>query len=108
MSEPRTEAIATWRLYKTAIGLAWFTIFYNLVEGGISAWLGYSDESLALFGFGIDSFIEVISGLGIVIMIFRIQKHPESHRNQYEKLALKITGVAFYLLVAGLLITAAY
>lgn len=64
--------------------------------------LGYEDESLSLFGFGADSFIEVMSGVGIAIMIFRIKQNPNSTKSIFEKAALKITGTAFYLLSAGL------
>ncbi len=63
-------------LYKIAFGLALFTIVYNIEEGLISTYLGFEDESLALFGFGSDSFIEVISGFGIAHMILRIQNYP--------------------------------
>lgn len=96
------------RLFKTAFGLAIFTIVYNLAEGLISTTLGIQDESLALFGFGTDSFIEVISGLGIVHMIVRIQRQPESKRDQFERTALQITGYAFYALVIGLVVTSLY
>jgi hypothetical protein len=71
-------------------------------------YFGISDESLALFGFGADSFIEVISGLGIAGMIIRIRKNEQVNRSGFEKTALKITGTAFYLLVAGLILTAGY
>lgn len=98
----------TRRLYKVAFGLAIFTIVYNIVEGLISTYLGLEDESLALFGFGTDSFIEVISGLGIAHMILRIQNNPNSKRDDFERTALKITGVAFYLLVVALVITSIY
>lgn len=94
--------IETKKLYKFAFLLAIVTIFYNLVEGLISTYFGYEDESLALFGFGVDSFIEVLSGLGIAHMIIRIQRHPQSNRDDFERTALRITGVAFYLLVVGL------
>lgn len=96
------------QLYKTAFGLALFTIFYNVVEGIVSTYLGFEDESLALFGFGTDSFIEVISGLGIAHMILRIRKNPESNRDNFERTALRITGTAFYLLVMGLVATSLY
>ena len=96
------------RLFKVAFGLAVFTIVYNLAEGLISTTLGIQDESLALFGFGTDSFIEVISGLGIVHMITRIQKQPDSNRDPFERTALQITGFAFYALVIGLVITSFY
>lgn len=91
------------KLYKKAYLLSLFTIFYNIAEGIISMILGFEDETLALFGFGVDSFIEVISGVGIAIMIKRIQNNPHSSKSPFEITALKITGTAFYLLSIGLL-----
>lgn len=88
--------------YKRAFWLSLFTIFYNIIEGIVSMALGYADETLSLFGFGADSFIEVISGIGIAIMILRIKQNPESQKSRFEVTALKITGSAFYLLSAGL------
>lgn len=95
------------RLYQIAFGLAIFTIFYNIIEGLISVYFGYEDESLTLFGFGVDSFIEVISGVGIATMILRIQANIHNRTN-FEKTALRVTGFAFYTLVAGLTITSFY
>jgi len=91
-------------LYKNAYHLSLFTIFYNIAEGLVSMILGYKDDTLTLFGFGVDSFIEVMSGIGIAVMILRIQQNPESSKNEFEIKALKITGTSFYLLSAGLLI----
>ncbi len=96
------------KLYKIAFWLAVFTIVYNILEGIISTYLGFEDESLTLFGFGSDSFIEVISGLGIAHMIIRIKKNPDSKRDNFERTALRITGFAFYMLVVGLVITSVY
>jgi divalent metal cation (Fe/Co/Zn/Cd) transporter len=89
--------------YRKAYRLSQFTIFYNIIEGIVSMILGYKDETLTLFGFGIDSFIEVMSGIGIAIMILRIKQNPNSPKSSFEKKALKITGTAFYLLSAGLI-----
>ncbi|MFD2518745.1 cation transporter [Salinimicrobium flavum] len=94
--------------FKLALWLAVFTIVYNLAEGLVSLYFGYEDESLALFGFGADSFIEVISGLGIMHMIIRIRNNPASKRDSFEKTALKITGTAFYILVVGLVSSSLY
>lgn len=58
------------RWVRRAIGLAWLTISYNLVEGVVAMWFGVVDESVALFGFGADSFIEVASA-GVVLWRFR-------------------------------------
>ena len=96
------------RLFKIAFGLAVFTILYNIAEGLISMYFGYSDDSLTLFGFGADSFIEVLSGLGIAHMVLRIQRQPDSNRDNFERTALTITGFAFYILVIGLITTSIY
>jgi len=95
-------------LYKTALRLAEITILYNLVEGFISVFFGIVDETISLAGFGLDSFVEVISGAGIIHMVRRIRLNPESDPDRYEKTALRITGISFYLLSAGLMLTAIF
>ncbi|MFA6438510.1 MAG: cation transporter [Bacteriovoracaceae bacterium] len=94
------------KLYKFALYLSIFTIFYNIAEGLISMMVGYSDESLTLFGFGVDSFIETMSGVGIAAMVIRIANNPASNKSPFEITALKITGWSFYLLSGGLLLSA--
>jgi divalent metal cation (Fe/Co/Zn/Cd) transporter len=96
------------RYFHYALWLGYFTIFYNLLEGLVSLFFGVEDEALTLLGFGVDSFIEVLSGIGIVAMVYRIRRSPETPRSQFEKTALRVTGTSFYLLTAGLGITAAY
>ena len=91
------------KLYKRAFQLSLFTIIYNIIEGSFSMFMGYEDQTLTLFGFGIDSFIEVMSGIGISVMIYRMKQNPDSPKNRFEINALKITGTAFYILSAGLL-----
>jgi len=91
------------KLYDQAYRLSLFTIFYNVIEGVVSMLMGYEDETLTLFGFGVDSFIEVMSGIGIAVMILRIRQNPDSPKSNFEIKALKITGTAFYMLSVGLL-----
>jgi divalent metal cation (Fe/Co/Zn/Cd) transporter len=91
------------KLYKSAILLSILTIIFNLFEGLASVYFGYKDETLTLFGFGADSFIEMISAAGIYVMVKRIMCNPQSHRNKFETTSLQITGMSFYLLSAGLL-----
>ena len=91
------------KLYKSARLLSIFTIIFNLFEGLVSVYFGYKDETLTLFGFGVDSFIEMISAAGIFIMVKRIMTNPQRNRNKFETTSLKITGMSFYLLSAGLL-----
>lgn len=92
------------KLYSKALLIAQFVVIYNIIEGIISMFLGYENESLTLFGFGVDSFIEVASNLGVVFMIRRIQQNPNSDKSTFEVKALKITGWGFYLLSISLLI----
>jgi len=96
------------KYWSIALWLALFTIFYNLAEGAVSIYFGAQDETLTLFGFGIDSFIEVMSGLGILAMVLRIRKNPGTPRSQFERTALRITGASFFILAAGLGATALY
>jgi divalent metal cation (Fe/Co/Zn/Cd) transporter len=96
------------KYWQAALWLALFTIFYNFAEGIISVYFGVEDEALTLFGFGVDSFIEVMSGVGILAMVLRIRQNPDTPRSQFERAALRVTGTAFYLLAAGLAATALY
>ena len=91
-------------LIKKAFILSLITIFYNIAEGIISVYFGTGDETLALLGFGVDSFVEVISGIGIAHMILRMRYSKVQSRDSFEKTALKITGTSFYLLTIGLII----
>jgi len=92
------------KLIRTAFTLSFITIFYNIAEGIISVYYGTGDETLALLGFGIDSFVEVISGIGIAHLVLRMKYSEVQSRDTFEKTALKVTGSAFYLLTAGLIL----
>jgi divalent metal cation (Fe/Co/Zn/Cd) transporter len=96
------------RLYATANVLAVLTIFYNLGEGLVSVWFGIADEALTLFAFGADSFVEVVSAVGVWHMVRRLRRSSDENRDAFERQALRITGAAFYLLAVGLSITAAW
>jgi len=94
------------QLYRTASLLALVTIYYNIAEGAVSVWLGADDETIALFGFGLDSFVEVISGIGIWHMVRRLGQGDSPDPDLFEQRALRITGSVFYILAAGLAATA--
>lgn len=96
------------KFWRWALWLAIITIVYNIAEGVFSIFFGAEEEALTLFGFGVDSFIEVLSGIGILAMVLRIRSHPDSERSKFERTALQITGTAFYILAVGLAITAVY
>lgn len=94
------------KLYRIASILAFITIFYNVIEGVVSVWFGASDEAFTLFGFGLDSFVEVISGVGIWHMVRQQRAAGLVAVDRFEQRALRITGGAFFMLAAGLSATA--
>lgn len=97
-----TNKLLKWGMYLSII-----TIFYNLAEGIVSVFFGARDETLALLGFGVDSFVEVISGIGILHMILRMKYSKVVTQDKFEKTALRITGYSFYLLTIGLITASA-
>lgn len=94
------------KLHARANFLALFTIIYNFVEGLVSIWMGANDETLALFGFGVDSFIEVVSAVGVWHMLRRIKGNGGDTKDEFEQRALRITGGSFHVLAVGLVLTA--
>jgi hypothetical protein len=54
------------KLNKEALNLSYFTVVYNILEGATSIFFGALAGSIALVGFGLDSFVESLSG-GIMI-----------------------------------------
>jgi len=90
------------KLLKKALVLSIITITYNFAEGIVSVFFGSKDETLTLLGFGVDSFVEVISGIGILHMILRMKYSKIVTRDKFEKTALRVTGYSFYLLAIGL------
>ena len=88
-----------WIRYAKA--LAVFTILYNLVEGLVSMGFGWSDDSLSLFGFGADSFIEVFSAL-LILWRLRADGCGEDLIAR-ERKATKGIGWMLLLLAAGVI-----
>lgn len=82
-----------WR--RRALGLAGLTIGYNLLEGLVSMHFGWADGSVALFGFGADSFIEVASAL---LVLWKLLDHGNLAR---ERQVTRAIGWLFLWLGAG-------
>ncbi len=74
--------------------LAGASVSYNLVEAIIAIAAGAAASSIALIGFGLDSVVEVGSGL-VILWQFRHQL-PESR----ERRALRLIAVSFFALAA--------
>ena len=76
--------------------LEYFTIGWNAVEGAVAVAAGAVAGSIALVGFGLDSFIEVTSGL---TLLWRMSVDADVHRRELnEKRALRIVGACFLIL----------
>lgn len=82
------------RLGRRAQLLAGASVAYNIIEAVIAITAGVVAGSVALVGFGLDSIVEVSSGL-IILWQFR-HRVPE----QREKQALRLMAVSFFALAA--------
>ena len=82
------------RLGRRAQLLAAASVSYNLVEAVIAVTAGLVAGSVALVGFGMDSVVEVSSGL-VILWQFR-HPLPESR----ERVALRLMAVSFFALAA--------
>ena len=83
----------TKKLYKNAFYLSVFTVAYNFLEGIISIFVGYLFGSIALVGFGADSFVESLSG---GIMIWRFRAHGNLTMEEEEKIEAKAAKLVAY------------
>ncbi len=73
--------------------LEYFTIAWNTVEGIVAITAGAIAGSISLMGFGIDSFMEVLSGS---VLLWRMSVDADvKQRQRNEKRALKIVGLCF-------------
>lgn len=88
------------KLIQRVVRLSWFTIIYNIVEGVVSMTFGIEEASVALFGFGVDSFIEAFSAL-IVLWRFKGEaKINEGLSKEKELRASSLIGGLFLFLAA--------
>lgn len=90
------------RLLTRGLRLEYLTVGWNIVEGLIAVGAGIAAGSIALIGFGVDSFVETISG---VVLIWRLSAEArgtldEASVERVEKRAERIVGMAFLVLAA--------
>ncbi|MCG3117855.1 MAG: cation transporter [Candidatus Manganitrophus sp. SA1] len=87
-------------LQRRALRLSYFTVGYNLIEGIVSIAAGLLAGSVALVRFGLDSFVESLSG---TVMIWWFSSHqaltPEEEARR-EARAVRLVGCAFLILGA--------
>jgi len=76
----------------------YFTVGWNVIEGVIAIAAGVIAGSIALVGFGLDSYIEVASGS---VLIWRLRKHgfsDEEGEAAAESKAILFVGITFFVL----------
>ena len=93
-TNPSLDATERKRLGRRARLLAGASVSYNLIEAVIAITAGLVAGSVALVGFGLDSVVEVSSGL-IILWQFR-HPLPESR----ERSALRLMALTFFALAA--------
>ncbi|MCU1670822.1 MAG: Cation efflux family protein [Blastococcus sp.] len=93
-AQPPLTAAERTRLGRRAQLLAGASVAYNIVEAVIAVTAGLVAGSVALMGFGLDSVVEVSSGV-IILWQFR-HKVPETRERQ----ALRLMALAFFGLAA--------
>ena len=95
--------IATTRaaLLVRGLRLEYITVGWNIVEGLVAIGAGAAAGSIALVGFGVDSFVESISG---AVLIWRLRAEAagadEERVEHVERRASRLVGVSFVILAA--------
>ncbi len=98
-----TNVAENLKLNRKALLLSYVTVGYNIVEGVVSIIAGALAGSIALIGFGLDSFVESLSG-GVMIWRFRKQDKMSQEEEDYvESKAIKLVAYTFFILAAYIL-----
>jgi divalent metal cation (Fe/Co/Zn/Cd) transporter len=88
-------------LLSRALRLEYLTVGWNVVEGFVAIAAALAAGSVALLGFGIDSFVECASGS---ILIWRLlaerRAHDDEHIEAIEHRAQKLVALSLVLLAA--------
>jgi divalent metal cation (Fe/Co/Zn/Cd) transporter len=91
------------QLNRRGLGLAWFTIGYNVAEGAVAVTAGALAGLVSLVGFGIDSGIESISAVLVAMRLLARLRHGTVDEAR-EHRALRLVAVTFFLLAGYVLV----
>jgi divalent metal cation (Fe/Co/Zn/Cd) transporter len=80
--------------HEKALLAEYFTVGWNVIEGIVAIAAGIVAGSIALIGFGLDSYVEVASG---IVLIWRLRKHGfgDEEEEVAEKRAIFFVGLTF-------------
>lgn len=91
-----------------ALGLEWLTIGWNVVEGVVAITAAMLAGSVALLGFGIDSFVESVSGAVLVWRLLAERRGMDAEEaERLDARAHKLVGATLFLLAAYIGVDAA-
>ena len=99
---PAAPAPADLRWPRRARWLALATIAWNVIESGVSIGFGAAEESLALFGFGVDAAVEVGSAAVVLWALGPAAAGCATTRRQVERRATKVQSALFLVLAASM------
>lgn len=91
------------KLSRRAVGLAYFTIGYNVIEGIIAVSAGIVAGAVSLIGFGLDSAIEVAAAVVVLVRLTAELRGAEPDERK-EKAALRFIAVTFFALALYLVV----
>ena len=102
-SAPSSARTRDWQ--RIGLWLVGATMAYNVAEGGISLWAGMQASSIALVGFGLDSFIECMAAaalfwrLGIEARGASLERVERSERRVHRFVGGTFLALALYVLI---------
>ena len=101
ITAPRTA------LVRNALWLEYATVAWNLVEGVVAVAAALASGSIALFGFGVDSFVETASG-GVLIWRLRAESRAEDEHAtlRLDRTAHQLVGLSLFALAAYIAVDA--
>lgn len=98
-----SDTLARQRLLRRVHVLLYLTVGWNVIEGLVAVGSGVGAGSVALVGFGLDSFIEVFAAS---ILIWRLRHEGGERAEKAERRAVFLIGLTFLLLTAYILFEA--
>ena len=92
-------------MFRVARALLWATLLYNVVEGALALWSAAMARSVALAGFGLDSYIEV-GAAGLVL--WRLSVSDKERGERIEGRVVRLIGWSFLVLSLGIVLQSGY
>ena len=107
--KPMSTAAPRASLVQHALLLEYGTVGWNIVEGIVAIAAALSSGSIALLGFGVDSFVETLSG-AILIWRLRAEDRDMDARavEQLDRRAHQLVGLSLFALAAYIAVDASW